>query len=293
MDYMADGLVLASIARDYAYSTEQYHHHPWYEVYFLNQGSREFACGGRRVTLRAGEAFLARPGALHYAWGDTPHEKYALEFSERFISRYLTPVVREEFLRLFDRTHIVLSKEEQSCYRRVFLDTMEACGREPREESLCFTGMLVLLGILKQAAERQPVSREPAGERWAEAPEAIRMAAFYIRSHFASVHSLEEVAEACYLNKYYLCRGFKRHTGMTVMEYINMLRLEQACELLVKTELPVGEIAESCGFMNKSHFSTLFRKNMGASPLEFKRARRDYRCSTADMREGRDRQYPG
>lgn len=280
VEYLPEGVLLSRIERDYAYSTEQYHHHAGYEIYFLNRGEREFVCAGKMFTVQAGDVFLVRPDVLHYAYGEIPHEKYGVEFSEKYISHYLTPAAREEVLGVFEQNHIVLNEEEQAKFRQVYLETMKRFQMEERDNSLCFMGVLLMLGILKEAVSRQESEDGRAAQPWQEAPESLRTVIAYIRGHYMSIHSLMDIADSCYVNKYYLSRSFRKYVGMTVMEYVNMLRLEQACELLVKTGLSVGEIAESCGFINKSHFSTLFKRHMGTSPMEFKKARKDYRGSS-------------
>lgn len=288
MEYLREGVLLTSIVRDYAYSTEQYHHHPGYEIYFLNQGVREFVCAGKVFALHEGEVFLARPDVLHYAYGEVPHEKYGVEFTEKYISHYLTPASRAEYLAVFEQNHIILNEAEAAEFRRVYRDALESFRAKPREESLCFMGVLLLLGILKKAVHRQTDVQNSPEQLLPEAPENLRTVLAYIRAHYARIHSLEEIAGECYVNKFYLSRSFKRYMGMTVMEYIHMLRLEQACELLVKTDLGIGEIAENCGYVNKSHFSTLFKRNMGAAPLRFRKARRSCRRSSEEKRNAWD-----
>lgn len=291
MEYLREEVLLTSIVRDYAYSTEQYHHHPGYEIYFLNEGERDFVCAGQGFTLHEGEVFLAKPGVLHYASGQGRHQKYGIEFTEKYISRYLTPTARLECLSVFERNHIILREEEVRQFRRVYEDTLESFCAEPREDELCFTGILVMLGILRKSILRQEEVWDAAEQLPAEAEGSLGMVLTYIRANYAKINSLETVAGECYINKFYLSRSFKRHMGMTVMEYIHMLRMEQACELLVKTGLSIGEIAESCGYVNKSHFSTLFKKNMGESPAAFRKARQGFR-STSD-RESRGRGRTG
>lgn len=288
MEYLREGVLLTSIVRDYAYSTEQYHHHPGYEIYFLNEGTREFVCAGKGFTLHEGDVFLVRPDVLHYAYGEVQHEKYGVEFTEKYIAHYLTPASRAEYLSIFEQNHIVLNKEEKEEFRRVYRDTLESFRAKKREESLCFAGVLLLLGILKKAVLRQKNTQNSLEQLLPEAPESLRTVLAYIRSHYAGIHSLEMITEECYVNKFYLSRSFKKYMGITVMEYINMLRLEQACELLVKTDLGVGEIAENCGYVNKSHFSTLFKRNMGVAPLSFRKARRSYRRSSEEKRNAWD-----
>ena len=73
---------------------------------------------------------------------------------------------------------------------------------------------------------RAPSGRGDAGRVLAEAAEA------YIEAHSAEKFSLQAVADALYVNKCYLLRQFKAHTGCTLLSYHNQVRCEQAKQML-------------------------------------------------------------
>ncbi len=68
----------------------------------------------------------------------------------------------------------------------------------------------------------------------------------------------------------YISRVFKNKLNMTPTEYINLLKLEQAQKLLIKTRLPILDISIEAGFDNLSHFYHLFKKEYGISPAKFR-----------------------
>jgi AraC-like DNA-binding protein len=67
-----------------------------------------------------------------------------------------------------------------------------------------------------------------------------------------------------------LCHRFKKTTGFSVMDYLLSCRIAAAKKLLAKTNLPVGEIVEKCGFTDSSNFSRTFKKLTGISPTNFR-----------------------
>jgi two-component system response regulator YesN len=81
----------------------------------------------------------------------------------------------------------------------------------------------------------------------------------------------EEIASQVFLNHVYLNRIFKRDTGKSLSEYIIGERFKIAQELLAKTEMPVSSIAANIGYSNFSHFSRLFRKHIGISPVDYRK----------------------
>lgn len=84
--------------------------------------------------------------------------------------------------------------------------------------------------------------------------------------------TLHDLAKAAHVTPAYLCRVFRRHLNLGPLECAGLARLERAASLLLRTNLPVRQIADAVGFASPYHFSTKFRKVYGLSP-------RDYRLS--------------
>lgn len=82
--------------------------------------------------------------------------------------------------------------------------------------------------------------------------------------------NLAELAASHYLSYVQFSRRFKAATGATPQEYINALRLNKAKALLSDTDLPIRQIAQSCGFGNEYYFSTFFRKCCQLSPTQYR-----------------------
>lgn len=80
----------------------------------------------------------------------------------------------------------------------------------------------------------------------------------------------EDIAGQVYLNPIYLTRIFKRETGLSVSEYLIREKINLAKNLLQKTSQPVSTIASQIGYNNFSHFSRIFNKYVGMSPLEYR-----------------------
>jgi AraC family transcriptional regulator len=84
--------------------------------------------------------------------------------------------------------------------------------------------------------------------------------------------SLTGLAESVGVHPVTLARAFRRAYGCTVGEYVRKLRIERAARQLADTDLSLAEIALAEGFSDQSHFSNLFRRHTGLSPLQFRRA---------------------
>ena len=103
-----------------------------------------------------------------------------------------------------------------------------------------------------------------------EYSQAVRRAISYMEEHYDSSLALPDVASHVGLSAEYLSRIFREDTGMKFIVYLNNLRLKHAIELLENTNLKVYEVAEKVGYSNLSYFSTVFKKNFGQNPFDYK-----------------------
>ena len=97
----------------------------------------------------------------------------------------------------------------------------------------------------------------------------------YIREHFRENISRNDVAAIVYITPNYLSKLFRSKMGMNLREYINQIRIEEARRLRLTTSLSVSEIAGRVGYDNISYFSTVFRKLVGMSPVDWRNSKRE------------------
>lgn len=94
-----------------------------------------------------------------------------------------------------------------------------------------------------------------------------------VAERYGSHISTADLAEICYLSEAHFCRFFKAATGKTALEYINEYRTERAAVLLSNTEMPLGDVAESCGFDDVNYFCRIFKRCKGISPAAWRAGR--------------------
>jgi two-component system response regulator YesN len=91
-----------------------------------------------------------------------------------------------------------------------------------------------------------------------------------IEKEFMNDVSLEVIAKHVSLNPSYLSHLFKKETGQSLIKYITMYRLEQAKEMLHKTNMKIIDICENVGYWNSSYFCLTFKKHYGVSPQKYR-----------------------
>jgi AraC-like DNA-binding protein len=82
--------------------------------------------------------------------------------------------------------------------------------------------------------------------------------------------SLRNIADACACSESTVSHLFKQYTNQSVKKYINSLRIKQAEKLLATSDLPIGKIANLCGYADTNYFSTAFKKQWGVSPKMYR-----------------------
>jgi AraC family transcriptional regulator len=94
----------------------------------------------------------------------------------------------------------------------------------------------------------------------------------FMSANFGQQISLDQLADESGISKYHFTRLFQRKAGATPMRYLSQIRLEAARDLLVTTNMRIGDVASVCGFTTPSHFSTAFSARYGTSPEKFRQA---------------------
>lgn len=98
----------------------------------------------------------------------------------------------------------------------------------------------------------------------------------YIANHLSRHITLEEVAKHLYLSRSKLCSIFQEEVGTSIGIYIRKLRINQACDLLINTDLNISEIGALVGYPRASSFTETFLRETRQTPREY---RSKYRAS--------------
>ena len=97
----------------------------------------------------------------------------------------------------------------------------------------------------------------------------------FIREHIEKNYmdpqlSTRTIAESMHFNAAYVSALFSASSRTTVTNYINKVRIENACALLKNTDQRISDIAQSVGYMHNSYFCTVFKRAMGLSPSDYR-----------------------
>jgi AraC-like DNA-binding protein len=103
-------------------------------------------------------------------------------------------------------------------------------------------------------------------------PEGLRIASVYnyIMHNFSREITLNEVAALVHLTPNAFCRYFKKHTRTTFVAFVNKVRVNEACKLLVNGgNNNIADVAYNCGFSSITNFNYVFRNTIGKAPRTY------------------------
>ena len=101
--------------------------------------------------------------------------------------------------------------------------------------------------------------------------EYVKKTIKYIQLKYSEALHMDDIAEACGLNRSYLSRLFKEATGQSVQQYLITYRLKKATELMKETNLSLQDISLAVGYTDIFTFSKAFKKNFGTSPSNYRK----------------------
>lgn len=81
--------------------------------------------------------------------------------------------------------------------------------------------------------------------------------------------SIDHISRELSYNKKYISHIFKKEMGVSIIEYINTIRIQTACTMMEQNFTSVSDIANKCGYADPQYFSRIFKQKMGVSPLAY------------------------
>jgi two-component system response regulator YesN len=91
----------------------------------------------------------------------------------------------------------------------------------------------------------------------------------YMESHYTDDISLEDMAAQVNISPQYFSKLIKKTTGFNFIDWLSMLRVKKAKELLTNSNLTVKEVCFMVGYKDPNYFSRIFKKRIGITPSEY------------------------
>lgn len=122
------------------------------------------------------------------------------------------------------------------------------------------------------AYELKALTGPPRPTRERDLPRDLRRIVAYVDSHLDAPITGLTLARVAACSESTLTRRFRAHLQVSPMAWVATRRMRRATDLLRTTELPISQVARLCGIPDPYYFSRLFRKQIGTSPTDWRRA---------------------
>ncbi len=256
------------------YFPSLHHYHPEVEILLVINGT------GTRYVGDSIEPYF--PGDLVMIGPNVPHEwcsnkNNGTDQSEAIYILFNTEIMGDDFWNL-PESKIIL-KIIQKSERGIKL-TGETLAKgtllmKAIDTAYGFSRIILLLSILELIAfgnEYQylasPIIQNEINDR-----DSIKLNKVY-KYAIDNIHkkiSLDDAAGIANLSTPAFCRYFKKRTNKSFMQFLNEMRIGEACRFLVNENSSVADICFSCGFNNISYFIRQFKKITGYTPLDYRK----------------------
>ena len=259
----------------YPYPTVRWHFHPEYEVHHVVATSGRYFVGDFIGTFEPGNLVMTGPNLPHNWISDVepdvtvPLRNRVLQFTDGVIRGIME--VMPELQRLSDlldrsRTGILFSGATEEEVNPLLEELVGASGIRRIELFIAVVGAL----------SRDRDARLLTSAKYEPDPSVFMSAGLnevlaYINKHLTEPFSESDLAEIASLSRSTFSRSFRKHTGLSLVRYVNRLRINLACQMLMGEDtMKVTDICYASGFNNLSNFNRQFAAQKGVPPSRFR-----------------------
>ena len=236
------------------------HHHDSYEIYYTVSGEREYFIENSFFKANTGDFVLIPKNMLHRTAGKGA-DRILVYFSDDFLETYFTKEMISKLLSGFS-PKIFRPNEAAQEKSRALLSALLSSYKSQAEESLLAAYLFELLFLLSNE-ENTAIAGAPTDSR-------INQILCYINENYSKIEHIDEIADHFYISKSYLCRSFTKSMGVSLVTYLNTVKIRSACDMLQQGYHNMTDIALRCGFNSSAYFCKVFKQETGFAPGEYK-----------------------
>lgn len=248
------------------------HDHDYTEVFVVLSGSQRFVINGETLDATTGDVIVCNAGESHQDLVTSKTDP-ALQFVVGFTD-FSFRDMPQNVLQFPGGSHLIHTEGVNRqmilslCFDMVAEGNSGQVGRYFMQKAYLIQ---LLTWIMRTIQVNDQEQKHYIFENFHKSY-AVKKIRKYLEEHYAEKISLDRIAKNMYLSSVYISKIFKEETGETPINYLIKIRLEKAKELLAQSpEDSVKEIALKVGYDDAYHFSKLFKKYYGVSPLHYKK----------------------
>jgi len=264
-----------------------------YMLYFIKEGELYIEEAGKRYVLRRGDCFILQPGLIHSGYKaaccdyfyfhfrhsdfttiDKPLDQLILELNESRNSSLAQNFIQDGKVRstnCYLPKHYSVSSSKLLAYILYMLKEAVDDYNKKDEYYDCLTSCKLtelIIGISREFAHLNFYKSESSYPKSYMKCQALLD---YLNNEYQKKIDSYDIQQRFETNYAYLNRVFKKLTGHTIRDYLNMVRIKKAIELIESTDINFSEIGYLVGIEDPYYFSKIFKKYTGLSPMHYKK----------------------
>lgn len=232
---------------------------------YIHSGTGSLVCRENIFPIKEGALIFIAAGTYHYTMPDIAdvYDRSKLIVSVEKFNKIVSLLGDNSILESIYNKAVVygeIDENDREAVDSIFEDWSQK--EDKNDQELIFlSGLFELMYFLNSATVDSTFAVE----------NAMNCAIKYINENIARDIDIDDICSAVNMSKYYFCRQFKAHTGLTVMKYILKTRITLAKNEMKTTNLCITEISEKYGFSSVSYFCRVFKETEGDTPLHYKK----------------------
>jgi AraC-like DNA-binding protein len=270
------GESFATWSHGYPYRTVRWHFHPEFELHQVVATRGRYFVGDFIGEFDPGNLVLTGPNLPHNWISDVPPGQKVplrcriIQFGEEFIAGAMKTFPELENLAPLiesSRRGVLFSRSTSRAVWPLMEEIMQAQGVRRIELFMMIVGQLSRERNMRLLASENYLP-DPSGYMSA----GINKALAYIRENLTQPFNESDLAAIAGQSTGAFSRAFRKHTGMSLLQYVRRLRVNLACQILMSDEqAAISEICFEVGFNNLSNFNRQFLAEKGMPPSQFRR----------------------
>lgn len=250
------------------------HWHDDIEFIRILQGEMNYHINGENILIRQNDGLMVNARQMHYGYSVNAQEctficvlfhPSLLSANRLLYQTYIQPVTENQGLPYF-------YLDSQSPSDLPLLNTITNLSRLKTEAAPCyelqatallytFWSQLYTKKVLNRLTVREPINQDI---------QLQKNMVSYICQHYSEKLTLSDIASAGNVCRSKCCKIFRRYLHQTPNDFLNTYRLKVSAALLTTTDLPITEIALTCGFSHPSYYTELFTRTYALTPTAYR-----------------------
>lgn len=249
------------------------HDHDYVEIAYILSGKGKYYVDGNEYDVTAGDLVICNPGIKHTHIISNPKEP-TIEFISGFTDFHFMNMAPNS-IELPDNKHILHTTGElkqeiaKHCYAMIAEKESQQLGRYFMLKAHL---MQIILMVIREILDVDKTDQKSCNFETYNKNYVVNRIITYLNENYEHKISLEQIAHNMYLSPVYISKIFKEETGESPINYLIKIRLEKAREILLNSNSgSIKSIANQVGYDDVYHFSKLFKKYYGISPLHYRK----------------------